>query len=86
MQSAYKHRATTSTGTVVEIACHACPHEAEGIIQQIARSADQVEIDLLLSDGTHATARLGALEWTWLELRVSDIVPVRVHAGLTSLG
>jgi hypothetical protein len=83
MQSAYKRRATVSTRTAVGIASHGCRHDTEGIIREIARSEDQVEIDLLLADGTHATARLDALECTWLELRVGDIVPV--HTSLASL-
>jgi hypothetical protein len=50
---------------------------AEGVIEQVRRHGDNVEVDLLLCDGSDATARLDVGEWDWLELRAGDIVAVR---------
>jgi hypothetical protein len=51
--------------------------DAEGVIEQVTRRGASVEVDLLLSDGSDATAQLHVHDWDWLELRAGDIVPVR---------
>jgi hypothetical protein len=51
--------------------------DAEGAIERVTRRGASVEVDLLLSDGSDATAQLHVHDWDWLELRAGDIVPVR---------
>jgi translation initiation factor IF-1 len=54
----------------------------EGVIEQIQRRGDSVEVRVMLADGTDAMARLAAHVWDWLELRAGDIVAVRATAGV----
>jgi hypothetical protein len=62
---------------VVEMTKWTHSGDAEGVIEQVTRRGTSVEIDLLLSDGSDATAQLHVYDWDWLELRAGDIVPVR---------
>jgi hypothetical protein len=63
----------------VEIAEHARAG-AEGVIEEFRRRGESVEVDLLLADGSDATALVHVHDWEWLELRAGDIVPVRAVA------
>jgi hypothetical protein len=49
----------------------------EAFIEAIRRRGSEVEVAVLMADGSDATARLAASDWDWLELRAGDIVPVR---------
>jgi TOBE domain-containing protein len=51
--------------------------EPEGMIRRLRRSAQEVVVELVLADGTPATARMTPEDADWLELRAGDIVGVR---------
>ena len=51
--------------------------EREGMIHRLRRSPDEVVVELVLEDGTPATARMTREDADWLELRAGDIVGVR---------
>jgi hypothetical protein len=54
---------------------------AEGMVTELRRGPDGVLVELLLADGSCASAELGELDADWLELRVGDIVGVRPVSG-----
>jgi len=51
---------------------------SEGVIESVRRVGAEVDVHMLLSDGGTGVARLDVFEWDWLELRVGDIVAVRL--------
>ena len=51
--------------------------EPEGMIHRLRRSREEVVVELILADGTPATARMTPAHADWLELRAGDIVGVR---------
>jgi hypothetical protein len=55
--------------------------EPEGMIRRVRRSAEEVVVELVLADGTPATARMTPGDADWLELRAGDIVGVRPVSG-----
>jgi hypothetical protein len=58
----------------VQIAQQAPGGRAEAFIEDVRRSGERVEVDVLLADGSDATAQLSVQDWDWLELRTGDIV------------
>jgi hypothetical protein len=72
------HRTTTgpAASMAIEITSPA-RGRGEAFIEAIRRRGSEVEVAVLMADGSDATARLAASDWDWLELRAGDIVPVR---------
>lgn len=69
---------------MVELTPHAGCATGEAFVEDVRRRGDSVEVAVLLSDGSDATAHLDVVEWDWLDHRPGDIVLVR-RAGWVAL-
>ncbi len=66
-----------STEPTFEITGAARGLTPEGVIDRVRTSDGQIDVRLVLHDGTTGRARLAAADWEWLELRRGDIVALR---------
>ena len=73
--------ATPVSPAAVAIAGDDLGGETEGVIERVQRIGAEVDVVMLLSDGGSAVARLCVEDWDWLELRVGDIIAVRLLSG-----